>query len=95
MSRSWDCTLELKDQIKKIIQELTDEFKLANILKVTKFLKSTYYYQVKKMGKEKSNHRNGNERYLSFLISNKSNLNLVMESLHQDFSILKYKKNQK
>ena len=42
--------MEPKNQIEtKVIQELTDEFKLADILKVTKFPKSTYYYWVKKM----------------------------------------------
>ena len=48
--------MEPKNQIEtKVIQELTDEFKLADILKVTNFPKSTYYYWVKKMEKDNPN----------------------------------------
>ena len=53
MSGSWDCPLESHNQIKtKIIEELTDEFHLSDILKVTKFPKSTYYYWGKKMAQD-------------------------------------------
>ena len=50
MSCLWDCTIEPKNQIQtRIIQELTTEFKLVDILKVTNFPKSTYHYWVNKM----------------------------------------------
>ena len=53
MLRSWDCTLEPENQIQtRIIQELTATFKLTDILKVTKFPKSTYHYWVRKMKEE-------------------------------------------
>ena len=53
MQHPWDDTMEQKNQIEtRIIQELTAEFKLANILKVIKFPKSTYHYWVKKMKQE-------------------------------------------
>ena len=39
----------------RIIQELTVDFKLTDILKVTKFPKSTYHYWVKKMKQENPN----------------------------------------
>lgn len=42
--------MESKNQIEtRIIQELTADFKLVDILKVTQFPKSTYHYWVKKM----------------------------------------------
>ena len=42
--------MEPKNQIEtRIIQELTANFKLSDILKVTKFPKSTYHYWVNKM----------------------------------------------
>lgn len=45
--------MEPKNQIEtRIIQELTANFKLSDILKVTKFPKSTYHYWVKKMAQE-------------------------------------------
>lgn len=53
MQRPWDYTMKPKNQIEtRIIQELTAEFKLADILKVTKFSKSTYHYWIKKMKQE-------------------------------------------
>ena len=53
VSWSWDYTLDIENQIQtRIIQQLTAEFKLMNILKVTKFPKSTYDYWVKKMKQE-------------------------------------------
>ena len=45
--------MEPKNQIEtRIIQELTADFKLADILKVTQFPKSTYHYWIKKMKQE-------------------------------------------
>lgn len=50
MSRPWDYAMEPENQIEtRIIQELTADFKLSDILKVTKFPKSTYHYWVNKM----------------------------------------------
>ena len=48
--------MEPKNQIEtRIIQELTTEFKLVDILKVTNFPKSTYHYWIKKMKQENPN----------------------------------------
>ncbi len=53
MSWSCDYTLDIENQIQTIIiEQLTAEFKLMNILKVTKFPKSTNDYWVKKMKQE-------------------------------------------
>ena len=47
--------MEPENQIQtRIIQELTAEFKLADILKVTKFPKSTYHYWVNQMKQDNS-----------------------------------------
>ena len=48
--------MEPKNQIEtRIIQELTADFKLVDILKVTQFPKSTYHYWIKKMKQENPN----------------------------------------
>ena len=48
--------MESENQIQaKIIQELTSEFKLTDILRVTQFPKSTYHYWVKKMKQDNPN----------------------------------------
>lgn len=56
MQRPWDYTMEPKNQIEtRIIQELTADFKLVDVLKVTQFPKSTYHYWIKKMKQENPN----------------------------------------
>ena len=48
--------MESKNQIEsRIIQELITEFKLSDVLEVTKFPKSTYHYWIKKMKQENPN----------------------------------------
>lgn len=65
--------MEPKNQIEtKVIQELTDEFKLADILKVTKFPKSTYYYWIKKM-KQDNPHQELEDLILTIFKENDEN----------------------